>query len=308
MTGAGSLGTAAVLALYVAGTGVLAPAALGRRWAMRSPRLAMSLWLTLPLSWVAAVTLAILAVAPPVALTWTAQQPGHPQPVPGAISTAAASVLAAAVVLRTAWCLVTGLRAVRQDRNRLAALVAAAGHPDRALGAVIVGSDEPAVYCLPGRLHGRGHRIVVSAGALAALEPAQLHAVLAHERSHLRSRHHLALAICSALARAFPRVPLLAQAGPQFARLAEMAADDAAARQHRRDDLAAALVVLATPATRVPALSAGGPAAITRIQRLLSPQPPARASRLAAAAGLALPAAIACLPLLAAACSVASHP
>jgi Zn-dependent protease with chaperone function len=157
--------------------------------------------------------------------------------------------------------------------------------------------------------YGR-YRLVVSAGALAALGTEQLQAVLAHERAHLRYRHHLILAAAAALARAFPRVPLLAQAGPELGVLAEMAADDAAARRHGPDHLAKALVILARAGTRPAALAAGGPAAIARIQRLLAPpqQCQARCARLAATAGLLLPAAIACLPLIIAMCDATAHP
>jgi hypothetical protein len=70
-----------------------------------------------------------------------------------------------------------------------------------------------------------------------------------------------------------------------------------------RDHLARALVVLARASSR-PA------AAIARIQRLLAPprQREARCARLAATAVLLLPAAIACLPLLIAACDATAHP
>ena len=91
--------------------------------------------------------------------------------------------------------------------------------------------------------------------------------------------------------------------------LAEMAADDAAARRHRRDDLATALVVLARVGARPATLAASGPQAIARLQRILDPEPPSTGlARLAAIAGLIPPAAIACLPLLVAACDIASHP
>ena len=153
---------------------------------------------------------------------------------------------------------------------------------------------------------------MVSTAALAALGPGQLQAVLAHERAHLRGRHHMALATASALGHAFPRVRLLAQAGAQLAVLAEMAADDAAARRHDPGELAAALVILARTGARTAALTAGGPATIARIQRLLAPPPsprrPARTARLAAGAVLLmLPVTIACLPLIAVACDVAGR-
>jgi Zn-dependent protease with chaperone function len=305
--------TAAVLfAAYAAAAGLLAPAALRGRWAARSPRLAMSLWLVLPVSWVVAVVLAVLAATAPFPLTWVGPQPGGGQalpagPVPGgAVVAVAGLLLAAAVVLRAGWCLAGELARSRRDRREHATLVAATGRPGPELGVVVLGHDAPAAYCMP---CGR-YRVVISAGALAALGTEQLQAVLAHERAHLRCRHHLMLALAAALARAFPRVPLFAQAGPELGVLAEMAADDAAARRHDRDHLAKALVILARAGTRPAALAASGPAAIARIQRLLAPpqQRQARHAGLAATAGLLLPAAITCLPLIIAACDATAHP
>ena len=45
-------------------------------------------------------------------------------------------------------------------------------------------SAQPAAYCVP----GRPATIVLTSGALAVLDPAQLTAVLAHERAHLAGR------------------------------------------------------------------------------------------------------------------------
>ena len=305
--------TAAVLfALYAAGAGMLAPAMLRGPWAARSPRLAMTLWLVLPVSWLAAIVLAILAATAPLPLTW----PGSPQDggrvllagqaVPGGRAIAIAGLLvAAAVVLRAAGCAAREFHRGQRDRREHAALVAATGRPGDEPDVAIIDHDAPAIYCLP---CGR-HQIVISAGALAALTPEQLGAVLAHERTHLRHRHHVILALATALARAFPRVPLLSQARPQLAVLAEMTADDAALRLHRRDDLAAALVVLATAGARPATLAASGPEAMVRLQRILATQQPRTGlARLAAIAGLIPPVVIACLPLLLAACDISSHP
>ncbi len=303
---------AALLAAYAAAAGLLAPAALRRGWAARSPRLAISLWLLLPASWTVAVVLAVLAATAPSRLTWRGPPPGAGHallagPAPGGTAVAIAGLLlAAAVVLRACWCLARELARSRRGRRAHAALVAAAGRPCAELGVVVLDHDAPAAYCVPS---GR-YRLVVSAGALAALGADQLQAVLAHERAHLRGRHHLMLAVAAALARAFPRVPLLAQAGPELGVLAEMAADDAAARRHGAGHLAEALVTLARSGTRPAALAPGGPAAIARIQRLLAPPQQRQAwyARLAATAGLLLPAAIACLPLAIAACAATGHP
>jgi hypothetical protein len=89
-----------------------------------------------------------------------------------------------------------------------------------------------------------------------------------------------------------------------------MAADDAAARRHDRDDLAAALVVLGTSSVRAAALTAGGPAAVARVQRLLAPaRPPRRFERIGSlavgSAALAGAAVITCLPVLVMACDAA---
>jgi len=302
---------ALVFAGYAAAAGFLAPAALRQRWVARSPRLAMSLWLALSASCIAAATLAVLAAAVPLLLSWPGHGPrggnGSPPgpPVPGGTAVAAAGLLlAAAVVLRTSACLIGELARDRRRQREHAAFVVAQGRLDHALGAVILDHDAPLAYSLP---CGR-HSIVVSGGTIAALEPGQLQAVLDHERAHLRGRHHLVLAIACALARAFPRVPLLARAGPELAVLAEMAADDSAARRHGRGTLAEALVILARAGVRAGALNAGGTAAAARIHRLLAPQSrSARTAGLAAAVGLIPPAAIACIPLLIAACAIASR-
>src|SRR5215831_6044134 len=290
---------------------MLAPAMLRGLWAARSPQLAMTLWLVLPVSWVAAIVLAILAATAPLPLTWPASPRGGQallagQTVPGGRAIAIAGLLvAAAVVLRAAGCAACELHRSQRDRREHAALVAATGRPGDEPDVVIVDHDAPAVYCLP---CGR-HQIVISASALAALTPEQLRAVLAHERAHLRRHHHVILALATALARAFPRVPLLSQAQPKLAVLAEMAADDAAIRRHRRDDLAAALVALATTGARPATLAASGPEAIVRLQRILATQQPRiRLARLAAIAGLIPPVVVACLPLLIAACDVSNHP
>jgi Zn-dependent protease with chaperone function len=303
---------AALFALYAAAAAILAPTLLRGPWAARSPQLAMTLWLVLPVSWVTAIVLAILAATAPLPLTWPESPPSAGrallagQAVPSGRAIAIVGFLmATAVMLRAAGCAARELHRGRRDRREHAALVAATGRPGDEPGIAIVDHDAPAVYSLP---RGR-HQIVISAGARAALTPAQLRAVLAHERAHLRCHHHLILVLATALARAFPRVPLLSQAPPQLAVLAEMAADDAAVRRHRRDDLAAALVVLARVGAQPATLAASGPEAIARLQRILAPQQPRIGlASLAAIAGLIPPVVIACLPLLLAACDVTSHP
>lgn len=303
--------TAAIFfALYAAAAATLAPAALRGGWVTRSPRRAIRLWLALPVSWIIAVVMAVVAAAAPFSLAWPGPPAGSgglaggPRLPGGGVAAVAGLMLAAALVLWAGWCLAAELRSGRRDRREFAALVAATGHPGPERDVVILDHDAPAIYCTAS---GRD-RIVVSAGALAALTPAQIRAVIAHERAHLRGRHHAMLAFARALARAFPRVPLLAQAEGQLCVLAEMAADDSAARGHRRDDLAAALVILAGGVPRPAALAAGGPAALARLERMLAPQQRTGLAGLVAAAGLLPPAIVGCVPLIIATCDLVAHP
>jgi Zn-dependent protease with chaperone function len=160
--------------------------------------------------------------------------------------------------------------------------------------AFVLDATRPAVYCVP----GRPPTIVVTTGALAVLEPGQLTAVLAHERAHLAERHHLLLAATRSLAAVAPFVPVFARGAVEVARLAEMRADDAAARgggaQGRRTLLTALLAMGAgatgapvpaspVPASPVPAwpvpaswLPATGGVVATRVRRLAEPPAPAR--------------------------------
>jgi Zn-dependent protease with chaperone function len=178
-----------------------------------------------------------------------------------------------------------------------------AGQPGRpaagpAGDAVILDAPQPAAYCVP----GRPATIVVTTGALAILEPAQLSAVLAHERAHLDGRHHLLTGLTRGLAVVFPAVPLFARGRREVARLAEMRADDAAARRSGRGPLLAALLAMGTgaavPGALLPgaALGATACAAADRVRRLLDPPRRGRDARCA----LAL---LAVTVLLAAACA-----
>ena len=159
---------------------------------------------------------------------------------------------------------------------------------------VVVDHASRMAYCLP----GRGGRIVLSSAALAALDPAELDAVLAHERAHLAGRHHLVLAASAGLARVFGFVPLFRLARVQTAVLIEMLADDRAAREGQPLTVASALLALARTSgpsnlsthAGVPAaaLGAAETATGTRVRRLLaSPAPLRRPVRaLAATASL----------------------
>ena len=134
-----------------------------------------------------------------------------------------------------------------------------------------------AAYCLP----GIRSQIVVSVGTLDLLAPAELTAVLAHERAHLRARHDLVLIPFTSLRRAFPMSAGVAQAHRTVALLVEMMADDRALRVRGllARELATALVRFGTagsdgaPAGALAVADAEGELT-ARVSRLLTPPPP----------------------------------
>jgi Zn-dependent protease with chaperone function len=182
-------------------------------------------------------------------------------------------------------------RAKRQAREHAeVARITGRGLPgDEA--AVVLEAPQPAAYCVS----GRPATIVLTSGALALLDPAQLAAVLAHERAHLAGRHHLLIALSQGLAAVFPAVPLFARGAENVARLAEMCADDAAARDNGKRPLIAALLVMAAGVS-VPTSALGAMAGLVtaRLQRLLEVPRRARQARY----GLALTAVMLLLALL----------
>jgi Zn-dependent protease with chaperone function len=278
------------------------PAALvWAQWPSAAPRLAIAAWFALMGSAVASVAAGGVALMIPAVrvsadlsrllascVMALRAQYAHPG---GAALTGAGAVLTLAVLARVTWCTARALaqaaRARRHHRLRLSMVAA----PAPQFGAVIVPHHEPAAYCLP----GPGGRIVLTTGALGALDDGQLRAVLAHERAHLRGRHHLLVTLAGALSAAFPRVPAFRIACGQVARLAELRADDAASAAAPRLAVAGALLSMSagTPAA---ALGAATTATAARVRRLIDG--PAVISRTRAVSIAFTAGAVALVPLL----------
>jgi Zn-dependent protease with chaperone function len=150
---------------------------------------------------------------------------------------------------------------------------------------VVLDVPQPLAYCLV----GRPATIVVTSGAVDLLDPPQLAAVLAHERAHLAGRHHLLIAVTRGLAAVFPAVPLFARGTENVSRLAEMCADDVAARRSSRGTLITALLAMATgAATPAHALGASVCAVTARLQRLTEDPGRGRHARYALALATAM--------------------
>jgi hypothetical protein len=271
----------AVLLLYAACVGTLGSRVLaGARWTARAPLLAIVIYLTAVWSVVAALGLAGLTLA----VHATALEGGLSHLIgacvlrlratyatPGGATVAGLGLtLAGAVVARTMVTATTHVRATARQASRHAQTARLVGHPEPALGAVLLEHPQPAAYCVA----GRHPMVVVTTGAVQALDPDQLEAVLAHERAHLAGHHHRMLAMARIGRQVLPFLPLMRDADVQVARLVELHADDAATRVRDPGPLAAALVLLATAASPAPALAAAATDAVQRIHRLLGPAQP----------------------------------
>ena len=268
-----------------------APAPLSRLTARGiSPRLGLAAWLTAMASALASAAAALEFLVRAAADGWSRlaevvcrSVAGHAcaQTVyTGAVFElvlAAITVVAALSAVVLAW---RYGRGVQRAQQRARAHAEAARITGRRLpgggSAVVLDAARPAAYCVP----GRPAAIVLTSGALAVLDPRQLTAVLAHERAHLAGRHHLLIVLTRGLAAAFPGVPLFTRGPAEVARLAEMCADDTAARLSSRPTLVTALLAMGTGAAVPAAALAAATCAVTaRVQRLLEPAPPARHAR-----------------------------
>ncbi|WP_020674141.1 M56 family metallopeptidase [Amycolatopsis nigrescens] len=195
------------------------------RWTSRRPQLAILLWQVTALTLVVSFVGGLLALG--LAPYGQGIVPGMRSFLvdPGGLPQVFAVVAGLAVAC---WLLGHQVRSaigVARQRARHRDLLALVAH-DR--GRMLVLDHPSAVaYCLPGRVP----RVVVSAGARRLLTDAELGAVLAHERAHLRERHHLVLSPFDALARLFPRWRAPGRVAAEVGLLTEMCADDYAVRQ-----------------------------------------------------------------------------
>jgi hypothetical protein len=111
-------------------------------------------------------------------------------------------------------------------------------------------------------------RIYLSTAA-AALPGEHLEAIVAHERHHRRRRDPLRLLVARTLSEALFFMPAVRRLTERYGALAELAADEAAVREHDRSTLAAAL--LSFGEARNPAVVVG--VAPERIDHLLGRPP-----------------------------------
>jgi Zn-dependent protease with chaperone function len=309
----GGLADAALLAAVAVGSARSAHVLPRASWPRRSPAAAILLWQALGLAGGLAAVGALLALGVGGQNVRFAGVPGvlgglgrvasgqlidpHEPPV---VTVARLVMLAAGLALLSvlSWMLVIAFADAIGARHRQRELLALLAHGDpKAPGALVIDYPAAAAYCLP----GIRSQIVVSVGTLDLLAPAELAAVLAHERAHLRARHDLVLIPFTSLRRTFPRSRVVTQAHRTVALLVEMMADDRALRVRGlfARELATALLRFGTAGAECApagALAAAEGELTARVNRLLTPPPPM--SRPAQAAIVLAAALLAAAPLL----------
>jgi Zn-dependent protease with chaperone function len=285
------MSAALLMCLYALVVGWCLPSPLARLTTPgMSARLSLTAWLTAEASVLVSLVVALHSLISAAVAGWSLLAEAVCRSVAGhacsplvyrsamfEIPLAAAAVAGALTAAALAW---QFGRWLQRSRERTRAHAEAARITGRTLsairGAVILDVPELAAYCVP----GRPPAIVLTSGAVAVLDRAQLAAVMAHEKAHLAGGHHLLVTTTRGLAAAFPAVPLFTRGAAEVARLTEMCADDTAARTSGRNVLVSALLAMGTGvATPHFALAATAGSLTVRVQRLLEPPPRAQHAR-----------------------------
>jgi Zn-dependent protease with chaperone function len=270
VTSALGLATYAVLAATL-GASLLRRAS----WTSAMPRLGIAAWQSLTFSVLFAAVLAgagltiglahhSLDLAAIVHLCASNLRHRDETPAGGATALAGAA-LSTLILQRLGWCVARRFVSEAVQRRRTWDVLRLIGDRSAVPGALLVEHDAPYAFCLA----GRRNRVVVTRGLVRSLDASELDAVLAHEHGHLKSRHHAAILIATALADAFAwALPLFRTAREQIASLVEMCADDTARRQVGDAPLRSALARLAPLNAPVTALAASGQDVQHRLDRL----------------------------------------
>ncbi len=282
-------------------------ALLRARWTEAAPRAAIVLWQSVGL----ALGLALLGACFELGSSSTGAGPrrsvtdftSSQLPIPPATGMRPSELFGMTAGLIVVTLLVGSLvvRAVgiARTRARQRVLIDLVGAEREGLpGTVVVEDPRATAFGVPG-LKGR---VVVSSGAIDALSPDELQAVLAHERAHLHAHHDLVLFPFRSLASSLPESRALAAVSARVGALVEMAADNRALRECDPGALARALCALADTGTPPVRESASAATRMhLRIEHALAVERRSKVfaagSVLAAAGIIALPLAVLIAPL-----------
>jgi len=237
---------AAVLGALAVALAWPVPVLLSRAtWLSGAPAIALALWQAVALAGGLSMIGCLLAFgsAPagsfpaavaqlaPVLLT------GPVPPEYGALQLAALTLAAAVTLLLMANLALTAVRAER-ERRRQQGLVDILSDPLPGDPRTrVLPHPVPLAYCVP----GIRTTTVLTDGLIQALDPDELAAVIAHERTHLDQLHHLVRLAFRAWHSALPWFPIANRAERSVVTLTEMLADDGARRSVGTDALRRAL-------------------------------------------------------------------
>ena len=222
------------------------PVVLARAaWPSRAPAIALALWQAIALAGGLSMIGCLLALgAAPAKTLPAALAELAPALVTGPIPAAYGVVHVASLTLAAAVALLlmlnlalTGVRAERERRrqHQLVDLLSdpLPGDPRTR----VLAHPVPLAYCVPGIRTAT----VLTDGLVRALEPDELDAVIAHERTHLDQLHQLVRLAFRAWHSAIPWFPIANRAERAVITLTEMLADDGARRAVGSPALARAL-------------------------------------------------------------------
>lgn len=253
-----------LLAVVLAG---VAPRVMARLVGFRrAPRAALVAWQAVSL----AALVAALSAAPAAVSSLTQLQTRRWLVF---VLAAGVTLLVLARLLLSGHRIGTRLRTTRTRHRELVDILDTPGpvgqSARRADGIRVLDHATPTAYCLP----GRRSRVVLTQGALAALPPDELEAVLAHERAHLRGRHDLLIEYFTVVHHSVPGPVRSPEALREVRLLVEALADRAAVHVSGPVTTARALMTLAQGQAPEAALGAGGDGATAARMRLLAADP-----------------------------------
>lgn len=254
--------TAIVLGLLAIALAWPVPVLLARAtWPPAAPVLAVALWQSIALAGGISMigSLLLAGLQPFGADLWdrigAAAGTVFSGPLPAGVTLLNAFLLSAAVLLTAHLVLnlaLTSERSRRQRHQHMELLRLLSSPLPDVPRTRVIDHPAPAAYCLP----GARSVTVLSEGMIALLSPEELDAVIAHERTHLRQKHHLLLDAFRSWKRALPWFPIATRAQDAVALLLEMLADDTARRSSGDPVLAEAIRIVDETGTAGTALGA----------------------------------------------------
>jgi Zn-dependent protease with chaperone function len=198
---------------------------------------------------------------------WSAARHGSPPEVEALGGLVGVLVLLAVAIRLTVVGIGIRRRRAQATREHLALLRVAARVDGGSPVTLWLPHDSPMAFSLA----GRPGVVVATDGLTRRLAPDGVAAVIAHERAHLRGRHHLLVALVDALSAVLPFMPLFRQAPAAIRELTELAADVTAVRTCGAAAVCAALQNVARHSAPGAALAMAASAIDIRLDRLRNP-------------------------------------